>query len=102
MVVATRCEVAGALKTAKRFCNRLAASPVLLDHGVRLNVTVSVGVAAAPEEAVDSPAELLARADQALYRAKAEGRNQVRGPLLWSAEQGDALRDGWMLTAQEA
>ena len=41
-----------------------------------LNVTVSTGVACAtlPTEAVDA---LLRRADDALYRAKAQGRNRV-------------------------
>ena len=97
VVVATRCELAGALKTAERFRDRLASTPVLLDHGVSISVTVSVGVAAAPEEAVDSPAELLARADQALYRAKAAGRNRVRGSLLWEPRIDESPRDGWVL-----
>jgi two-component system cell cycle response regulator len=39
-------------------------------------VTVSIGVASSTGEG-DSSAALLRRADQALYRAKAEGRNRV-------------------------
>ena len=42
-----------------------------------LRVTVSVGVGEVPREGSNS-AELVRRADAALYRAKAEGRNRVR------------------------
>jgi GGDEF domain-containing protein len=46
-------------------------------------VTISVGVASfdGPEEtpAPREPAELVRRADEALYRAKAAGRDQVSG-----------------------
>jgi diguanylate cyclase (GGDEF)-like protein len=40
-------------------------------------VTVSVGVACVVPEAARRPAELIAASDQALYTAKAVGRNQV-------------------------
>lgn len=40
------------------------------------HVTVSIGVAAYPAEAVDAPT-LIRRADKALYRAKQNGRNRV-------------------------
>ena len=42
-----------------------------------LRVTVSVGVACYPSDAVDSPVSLIRQADQALYRAKQGGRNRV-------------------------
>ena len=44
---------------------------------VQVRVGLSLGVALAPEDAVDS-AELMRRADSALYRAKAEGRGRFR------------------------
>ncbi len=42
----------------------------------KLNVTVSIGIASSSGGS-DKPDNLLHRADQALYRAKREGRNRV-------------------------
>ena len=43
-----------------------------------LQVTASIGVATFPAPRVATVEDLFMRADQALYRAKAEGRNRVR------------------------
>jgi two-component system cell cycle response regulator len=43
-----------------------------------LHLTASVGVATFPSARVESTEDLFARADEALYRAKSSGRNQVR------------------------
>jgi len=40
------------------------------------SISLSVGIASWPEM-IEDPSELLARADQALYRAKQAGRNRV-------------------------
>jgi len=45
------------------------------DKPQSLNITVSIGVADA--ERLDTPQEVMAAADKALYRAKDSGRNQV-------------------------
>lgn len=68
--------LAGALMVAERLRQAVASTPVALDDGETLNLTVSLGVAErdADETAVDL---VLARADTALYRAKAAGRNRV-------------------------
>ena len=77
VVIAPHCGLAGVLKTADRFRERLANSPVIIE-GVCINVTASIGVAAWPEDTASSAAELLAKADRALYQAKDTGRNTVR------------------------
>jgi two-component system, cell cycle response regulator len=46
-------------------------------EGNRLPVTISVGVAAHPDLAVETATELIAAADEALYEAKRSGRNRV-------------------------
>lgn len=46
-------------------------------EGVRVPLSLSVGVAVAPDHA-QTPSDLVRHADEALYRAKAEGRNRVR------------------------
>lgn len=68
-------DLAAAQGIAQRICERLAAQPFHAG-AQQLNVTVSVGVAAL--DAADLSADaVLARADAALYRAKAGGRNRV-------------------------
>src|SRR5262249_46804139 len=44
--------------------------------GVVVNPTISIGVAAFPEDAT-TPEQLVAKADEALYRAKRAGRDRV-------------------------
>src|SRR2546430_16981809 len=43
-----------------------------------LNLTISIGLASFPDDRVTSADSFVALADQALYRAKNEGRNLVR------------------------
>lgn len=66
---------AEAVAVLERLRQRLEARPVRLRDGESIPVTASFGVAEAEaNEAVD---DLIARADQALYRAKQTGRNRV-------------------------
>lgn len=67
-----------ASETAERFCNKVRqaafASPT---SGAPLPITISCGVATALPADLLNPNELVAQADRELYRAKAQGRNQV-------------------------
>jgi len=71
VVLLPETEAAGATETAQRIQARLAR-----DEQVGGKLTLSVGVAQFPEDG-ESPEELLAGADAALYQAKREGRNRV-------------------------
>ncbi|MDX9720695.1 MAG: GGDEF domain-containing protein [Myxococcota bacterium] len=61
---------------AQRLC-RIIADTAFSFNNQALPVTVSIGVAALPELHADTPEQLLAAADRALYQAKANGRNRV-------------------------
>jgi len=66
----------GAVKFAERMRERIEQTAfVAPDSGVRL--TASIGVASFPAPDIASVDDLFARADEALYRAKAAGRNKV-------------------------
>ncbi len=60
----------------ERLRRAVADAPVILDTGERVQVTISVGIAEYQAGDADL-VSLLRRADMALYRAKAKGRNQV-------------------------
>lgn len=66
-----------ALRAGRRLCAAVGAAPVVVD-GVAIDVTVSVGTASAAGGAMQG---LVAAADAALYRAKAEGRNRVAAAI---------------------
>jgi diguanylate cyclase (GGDEF)-like protein len=67
--------LAGAAQAAERLRSLIASTEIRVDGEAVMSVTVSIGVAAEVDD-VD-PAELLALADIALYRAKDAGRNRV-------------------------
>jgi diguanylate cyclase (GGDEF)-like protein len=76
-----RTSQAGATEVAERMRLAVAATPMALDDGRTLLLTVSVGVASWSSEAPqhkDMTDVLLGWADQALYQAKAAGRNCVQ------------------------
>ena len=67
----------GSLLAAERMRFEIQAQPFDIEDGAtRLPITVSVGTATVAGVALTSE-ELLARADEAVYRAKRAGRNQV-------------------------
>ena len=78
VIVLPDTEDEGALYFAERLRKRVEEQN-FSETGDPLRVTVSIGVAAASVEGeITEPELLIARADEALYRAKNEGRNRVR------------------------
>ena len=76
MVVLPETGQVGAVKFAERTRERMEHTAFTPAHGgVRL--TASIGVASYPAPDVQGVDDLFARADEALYRAKAAGRNKV-------------------------
>jgi two-component system cell cycle response regulator len=77
VVVMPETDMAVATMVAERLRRRIASEPFSIDHGAHsVEVTISIGLAARTS-ASDVAANLLKRADQALYRAKRDGRNRV-------------------------
>ena len=70
-------DLATAERIAERIRMHVAGSPFRVSGGSELlTVTISIGVAVS-DGSDDTPAKLLKRADEALYEAKASGRNKV-------------------------
>lgn len=65
----------GALRQAERLREAIESKPMRVE-GIDLHLTVSVGVAQ-KSPGIATPEEMLKVADEALYRAKREGRNRV-------------------------
>ncbi|HWV43701.1 PleD family two-component system response regulator [Pseudorhodoplanes sp.] len=77
VVVMPETDMSVASTVAERLRRRIAAEPFPIEQGRRsIDVTISVGIAAL-ESSHDTAAQLIKRADQALYRAKRDGRNRV-------------------------
>ncbi|MGN6521702.1 MAG: GGDEF domain-containing protein [Actinomycetes bacterium] len=74
-VVLPETDRGGAEKLARRILEAVRNLP-FSDGGPPLQVTVSIGVAIYPQHG-QSPAVLLRAADEALYLAKAQGRDQA-------------------------
>lgn len=75
-------DAAGAYLLAQRLVEAVAECGIehLYSPAARV-VTISVGLAVLSPDAHDNFDALFQRADEALYRAKTAGRNQVAGPL---------------------
>jgi diguanylate cyclase (GGDEF)-like protein len=67
----------GGVAFAERLRERIEAQEFNVNHERTVHLTVSIGIATFPSARVESTEDLFARADEALYRAKSAGRNQV-------------------------
>ena len=74
-VLLPKTHLGGALTVAERMSAELHR--LRLGPEQRITVTASFGVSSYPGRAVTGPEHLVRTADQALYRAKSEGRNKI-------------------------
>lgn len=78
LIVAPACCNAAGLIQAERLREVVCSEPIT-HKDISITVTISVGVATTLDPNRQDVEALLAAADQALYRAKAAGRNRVEG-----------------------
>ena len=76
-MILPNCPPAFGQTVAERVRSRVASRPVSVAPGQEVSVTVSIGGAFAPQWVRSSAPLWIERADQQLYRAKAEGRNRT-------------------------
>lgn len=69
--------IQGAIPLAERIRQEIAAAAFRGLKGEHLQLTVSGGIAGYPDHPADTVDELIRKADEALYRAKGNGRNRI-------------------------
>jgi len=75
-VILPETSAADAIGMAERVRKAVAAEAVNV-RGVEMRLTISIGIADLNAAGMDSPGAMMALADEALYMAKANGRNRV-------------------------
>ncbi|MBL8343359.1 MAG: GGDEF domain-containing protein [Rubrivivax sp.] len=105
-IILPNCGAAFGETVAERVRRRIESMPVLISRGgPPVPVTASVGGAFAPQWVRCTPGLWLERADQQLYRAKAQGRNLVRleptASSVVSSEEKRLLFDTFPMTDHE-
>ena len=77
VIIMPETDMAVATIVAERLRRRIASEPFAIAQGTKhIEVTISIGLATL-DAVDDNAATILKRADQALYRAKRDGRNRV-------------------------
>jgi diguanylate cyclase (GGDEF)-like protein len=76
VVLLPETQLEDAVSFGEKLCAEVAAEPVVIE-GRSLPVTVSIGAASLAHTQFRSSKDMIAAADQALYRAKRNGRNRV-------------------------
>jgi diguanylate cyclase (GGDEF)-like protein len=104
-IILPNCGAAFGQAVAERIRRRIEKRPVAISPHQTLAVSVSIGGAFAPQWVRSTPALWRERADQQLYRAKAQGRNLVQiepaAVSVVSAEEKRALFDSFQLQDHE-
>ncbi|MBE3111138.1 MAG: sensor domain-containing diguanylate cyclase, partial [Acidobacteria bacterium] len=77
LFVLPKADLAAAVKFADRFRVNIANHVFCLSPSANMRMNVSVGVAQFDVSSAQKPAALIKQADDALYQAKAEGRNKT-------------------------
>ena len=80
-VIMPEADLPTAINIGERIREKISATPVVITGNQSIPVTTSVGVAATRYEQEDNITPALKRADEALYRAKQNGRNRVESDL---------------------
>ena len=84
------CDLDGAARVAERIRGQVETLHAREDSALAAPVSVSIGLAAMCDARDSTPADLLRAADQAMYDAKHNGRNQVRQRVLECCATADA------------
>ncbi len=77
-IILPNCAASFGQAVAERVRRRVERMPVPVGPGQEITVTISIGGAFAPQWVRSTPTLWVERADQQLYRAKAQGRNLVQ------------------------
>ncbi len=85
LAVLSNSDCAGARIFAERWRQGVEGTKVELESGETVSVTISIGIACWVPE-LDSPLAMIGWADEALYRAKASGRNRI---CVYSGAEGN-------------
>ncbi len=77
LVILPQTDIQGALAKAEWLRDQVERHSFAVDHEKTIQMTISLGAAAYPDERIHHMDHLLKIADDALYRSKAAGRNRV-------------------------